>query len=335
MKYRPLGNSEINASVIALGAWAIGGWRWGGQDDNESVRTIHAAIDAGITLIDTAPAYGFGHSEEIVGRAIKDRRDEVVIATKCGLRWGIEEGTLFFSSNEHGEITPDGPIHIHKFLGPESIRAEVEQSLARLGVDTIDLMQTHWQDVTTPIADSMGELMRLKDEGKIRAIGVSNANTDQMDEYRAVGPLVCDQERYSMIDRTLDETNRAYCVEHGMTLLAYSPLSHGLLSGKITQDRSYGRGDLRTSHKRFKPEALDEAEALIGALRPIAESKNITLAQLVVAWTIAQPGVTHALVGARRPEQAIENAVAGDVELSDSDLQSIDASVAAHAGAIA
>ena len=331
MQYRPLGNSDISASVVALGAWAIGGWRWGGQDDDESIRTIHAALDAGITLIDTAPAYGFGHSEEVVGRAIQGRREDVVIASKCGLRWDIDQGKPFFSCNEQGVISKEGPLHIHKYLGPDSVRTEIERSLKRLGVDTIDLMQTHWQDVTTPISDTMGELMRLKEEGKIRAIGASNATPDDLDQYRAVGEIISDQERYSMLDRKLDATNLAYCREHGMTLLAYSPLSHGLLSGKITANRQYGTGDLRTGHRRFTPEALEQAAALLDALRPIAEAHGITLAQLVIAWTISQPGLTHALVGARRPEQALENAVAGDVKLSATDLQTIDAALGDHA----
>ena len=195
MRHRPLGQSGIEASVVAFGAWAVGGGFWGAADDEASVDAIHKALDAGINFIDTAPVYGLGHSEEIVGRAIKGRRDQVVVATKCGLVWHVQKGTFMF--DETG--TP-----IHRYLGPESIRYEVEQSLRRLQTDYIDLYQTHWQDATTPIEETMATLLQLKQEGKIRAIGVSNATTQQMDEYRAKGQLDSDQEKYSMLDRGLE-----------------------------------------------------------------------------------------------------------------------------------
>ncbi|MCH5374006.1 MAG: aldo/keto reductase, partial [Planctomycetes bacterium] len=188
MQHRPLGQSGIEASVVALGAWAIGGWNWGPQDDAQSIRAIHAAIDAGIDLIDTAPVYGFGRSEDVVGRAIADRRDRVILATKCGMRWDTQRGRLFFRSDDD-EIREDGDKAVHIYNGPESVRMEVEASLRRLGVDTIDLIQTHWQDETTPIADTMGELMKLKEEGKVRAIGVCNASIPQIEAYRAIGFL--------------------------------------------------------------------------------------------------------------------------------------------------
>ncbi len=192
MRYKSLGQSGIEASVVGLGTWAIGGWWWGGNDERESVRAIQAAIDAGVTLIDTAPAYGLGRSEEIVGKALEGRRDRVVLATKCGLVWHTNAGTPFFS--EFGKP-------VHKYLGPDSIRYEIEQSLRRLKTDVIDLYQTHWQDSTTRIEETMAVLLDLKAEGKIRAIGVSNADCQQIEEYRAVGPVDADQEKYSMLDR--------------------------------------------------------------------------------------------------------------------------------------
>jgi aryl-alcohol dehydrogenase-like predicted oxidoreductase len=181
MRYRSLGKSGIEASVVGLGSWAIGGWMWGGAEEAESVRAIHAAIDAGVNLIDTAPVYGFGVSEEVVGKAIRDRRDKVVLATKCGLVWHEEKGEFFFASDEK-HPTDDGRIKVYRRLAPDTIRREVEWSLKRLGTDRIDLLQTHWQDSTTPIAATMHTLMELKKEGKIRAIGCSNATPEQMDE---------------------------------------------------------------------------------------------------------------------------------------------------------
>ncbi len=235
MRYRALGGSGIEASVVAFGAWAVGGWWWGGADDSESIAAIREALDLGITLIDTAPAYGLGHSEEVVGTAIKGRRDEVVLATKCGLIWHADKGNHFF--DESGKS-------VRRYLGAESIRYEVEQSLRRLQTDVIDLYQTHWQDPTTPIEETMGALLELKREGKIRAIGVSNASVEQMDEYRKAGPLDADQEKYSMLVRNLDEGQLPYCEREGIAVLAYSPLAQGLLTGKVTADRTIPEGDL-------------------------------------------------------------------------------------------
>ncbi len=185
MRYRPLGQSGIEASVVALGAWAIGGWYWGGTDETQSIDAIHAALDAGINFIDTAPAYGLGRSETIVGKAIAGRRDQVVIATKCGVVWHTQEGKPHIQ--QHNKQT-------YRYLGAESIRYEIEESLRRLQTDYIDLYQTHWQDPTTPIEETMEALLELKEQGKIRAIGVCNATADDMERYRKLGPLDSDQE---------------------------------------------------------------------------------------------------------------------------------------------
>jgi methylglyoxal reductase len=311
MRYRPLGQSGIEASVVAFGAWAVGGWFWGGADEQESVEAIRSAIDAGITLIDTAPAYGLGHSEEIVGKAIQGRRDEVVLATKCGLVWHTDKGTHFF--DELG--TP-----IRRFLGAESIRHEVEQSLRRLQTDVIDLYQTHWQDATTPIEETMLTLLDLKSEGKIRAIGVSNATVEQMDEYREFAPVDSDQEKYSMLDRKIDSEQLPYCEANNIAVLAYSPLVQGLLSGKVAADRELAKDDMRSQDPRFSAENRKKMLVFLEELRPIAEAHSATLAQLAIAWTLAQPGLTHALVGARSPQQAHENAAAADIVLADQEL---------------
>ncbi|NLU47229.1 MAG: aldo/keto reductase [Syntrophomonadaceae bacterium] len=314
MQQRPLGTSGLSASVIALGTYAIGGWRWGGTDEDESIRTIHAALDAGINFIDTAPVYGLGLSEEIVGKAVKGKRDKVIIATKCGLVWHTQQGVYFI--DEYGNP-------VHKYLGPESVRYEVEQSLRRLQTDYIDLYQTHWQDVTTPIEDTMAELVRLKEEGKIRAIGVSNATVEEMERYCKLGAIDSDQEKYSMLDRQLEETNLPWCLKNQVAFLAYSPLAQGLLTGKIGPDRVFSDDDSRSTNPRYSVENRIKIRSLLDGIQPYADKYALTLGQMVIAWTLAQPGVTHALVGARTPEQAIENATAGKVEVDPDDLQVI------------
>jgi len=318
MQQRPLGKSGISASVIAIGTYAIGGWRWGGTDEAESIRAIHASLDAGVNFIDTAPVYGLGLSEEIVAKALKGRRDKAVVATKCGLVWHVQQGTFFIQEY-------DKPVH--KYLGPESIRYEVEQSLKRLQTDYIDLYQTHWQDVTTPIEDTMAELVRLKEEGKIRAIGVCNATVEEMERYRKLGVVDSDQEKYSMLDRQLEGTNLPWCLNNQVAFLAYSPLAQGLLTGKVGPERVFSSDDSRSTNPRYSVENRIKVKSLLDGIQPYAEKYGLTLGQMVIAWTIAQPGVTHALVGARTPEQAIENAQAGNVEVDPDDMEAITALV--------
>jgi aryl-alcohol dehydrogenase-like predicted oxidoreductase len=328
MIQRPLGPSGIQASSVGLGTWAIGGWMWGGVEEQEAERAIRTAIDHGITLIDTAPAYGFGRSEEIVGRAIRPIRDSVVLANKCGLVWDRTDGIFHFASDDHG-ANPDGHRRIHRYLHPQSVRKEVETSLRRMRTDWIDLYQTHWQDSSTPVEDTMIELLKLKQEGKIRAIGVCNASSHDMEQYRSSGQLDSDQEKYSMLDRDIEKDQLPFCHEKELAVLAYSPLSLGLLTGKITSSRQYGRGDLRPSKPRFAPEFLNKVDHLLKDLHPIAKDHGLSLSQLVIAWTLAQPGITHALVGARHPEHAIENA-GGGTPLSAAPLEQVNSVLAEH-----
>ncbi len=304
---RPLGSAGPSVPVIGLGTWAIGGDDWGGADDAQAVAAIQASLDEGVTLIDTAPIYGFGHSEEVVGRAIRGRREAVFLATKCGLIWGGTEGQFFFPG-------PRGAVHRH--LSAAAIRGELEASLRRLGTDHIDLYQTHWQDNTTPIAETMTELLALKAEGKIRHIGVSNVTPAQLAEYRALGPVVSAQEGYSMVDRELEAEMMSACVAAGVSLLAYSPLAMGLLSGKITPEREFPPGDMRRGNPRFAPGILRAVNAFLAEIAPVSEAHGVTLAQLVVAWTLGRPGITHVLCGARDAKQARENAAAGRVTLT-------------------
>jgi aryl-alcohol dehydrogenase-like predicted oxidoreductase len=327
MRTKPIGRSGIEASVVALGTWVMGGWMWGGADEDDSIAAIHAGLDAGINFLDTAPIYGFGHSEIVVGRALKGRRDSVVLATKVGMVPNAPGGRLEFRStglgpHEFGHI----PVHIYNH--PESIRAEVEMSLKRLQTDRIDLIQTHWQEEQTPIEDTMGALMRLKEEGKVRAIGVCNATVEQMDRYRAAGALDSDQEKYSMLDRKKMEGGQlGYCRENGIAVLAYSPLALGLLTGKIGPERVFPEGDLRRTRDRFSVENRKRVKELLDSFVPIAAQHDCTLGQLVIAWTTHQPGLTHALVGARTPEQAVENAKGGAIALSEEDLATMQAGI--------
>ncbi len=226
MRTRALGQSDMEAGVVALGTWVVGGWSWGGADQDESLDAIRASIDTGVNLIDTAPIYGFGLSEEIVGLAVEGCRDKVLLATKCGMVCNTMEGEHKFNSNASGP-DPLGHINIRINLRPDSIRREVEASLRRLRTDHIDLLQTHWQDSTTPVADTMEAMLRLQEEGKIRGIGVCNATAKQMEEYWHGGPLLSDQEQFSMIDRAIESDQLPYCRRQGMAVLAYSPLRAG------------------------------------------------------------------------------------------------------------
>lgn len=318
---RQIGKSGISASAVGLGTWAIGGWMWGGTDEQQSVRAIEASIDAGLSLIDTAPAYGLGRSEEIVGNAIKGKRDKVAIATKCGLNWHSGKGNYFFDQ--------DGKP-VHRYLGAEGIAYEVEQSLRRLGTDHIDLYITHWQDPTTPITETMAALEKLKAAGKIRAIGASNISAEDLDRYIDAGQLDAIQERYSMIDREIEASLLPVTRRHDVATLSYSSLALGLLTGTIDPVRTFSGDDQRKDNPRFSMGNREKVARLKEAIAPIAENHQASMAQIVIAWTLAQPGITFALCGARTPEQALDNARAGEITLAPGELAAIDAAAAAH-----
>jgi len=322
MLMRKLGSSGIDASVIGFGAWAIGGWMWGGADRDLAIHAIHTALDHGVTLIDTAPMYGFGQSEEIVGQALRDRRDQVILATKCGLIWDREKGEFHFHCNENNTTPEPSKYMIYKYLNPISIAREIEQSLQRLQTDHIDLYQTHWQDSTTPIEDTMATLIKLKEQGKIRAIGVSNVTVEHLQAY---GPIDTAQEKFSMLERKIEHNGVLdHCRRQNIALLAYSPLSQGLLTGKITPQRSFSPGDQRLKNPLFSVENRQKINDMLHQCQPLADQHHATLAQLVTAWTFSQPGLTHVLCGARTPDQARENALAGTLQLSPDELKTID-----------
>lgn len=326
MQDRQLGNSEIKTSVVGLGTWAIGGWMWGGTDERSAIEAIQASIDAGVSLIDTAPAYGMGLSEEIVGKALNGRRhNKVIISTKCGLVWHTTQGRHFFDASGKP---------VHRYLGSDSIRYEVEQSLQRLGVETIDIYHTHWQDPTTPVAETMQTLLDLKQEGKIRSIAASNITVEDMEAYCQAGQLDAVQEKYNMLDRDLEENILPYCRKNNVSVLSYSSLALGLLTGKIGPERQFAGDDLRIENPRFTVENRQKVANLLAAFEPITLERGISLAQLVIAWTLAQPGITYALCGARNAQQAIENAHAGDIILTDDELTLMNQAVEQHAADI-
>jgi aryl-alcohol dehydrogenase-like predicted oxidoreductase len=325
MQTREIGSTGIEASAIGLGTWGIGGWMWGGTDEAAAVAAIRASIDGGVTLIDTAPAYGMGRSEEIIGRAIAGRRDQVVLATKCGLVWHTRQGNHFFDQNGQP---------VHRYLGRASIAHELDQSLRRLGTDHIDLYITHWQDPTTPIAETMGALEDLRRAGKIRSIGASNVSPADVDAYIAAGTLDAIQEQFSMLHRNVQAELVPLCQRSGVSILSYSSLALGLLTGKIGPDRQFKGDDLRIGDPRFRVENRRRAMAFAAEIRPVADKMGASVAELVIAWTLRQPGITFALCGARNPDQARENARAGAIELDASDLARIDGSAARHLAGI-
>ena len=318
MQYRTLGKTNISASAVALGTWAIGGgpW-WGDSDDNQSIKAIQAAIAAGVTMIDSAPAYGFGHSEEVVGKAIKGQRDKVILSTKCGLWWKDDRGTSFFEM---------GDKHVKRCLLPATIVEEVEISLRRLGTDYIDLYHTHWPSLEPdkyPIDDTMQCLMKLKEDGKIRAIGASNVDLDHIKQYQAAGILDAIQPRYSMLDREIEKEILPYCLANGISALAYSPLEQGLLTGKIGMNQTFPEGAYRNNIPWYRPANREKVLNMLEGWTDLLSKYNCSLSQLAIAWTMAQEGITFVLCGARKETHVSDNVGAADLELDAADLSRI------------
>ncbi len=324
MEYRKLGNSDLNVSAITFGAWAAGGWMWGSTDRNDAIAAIQAAYDLGVTSIDTAPIYGQGTSEEIVGEAIRGlSRDKVQILTKFGMRWDLDKGDFaFHSKNNNGD-----PIEIYKYAGKESVIYECEQSLKRLGTDYIDLYQIHWPDVTTAIDETFEAVSRLVEQGKVLHVGVCNYNVSQMEEAEKTISIVSNQIPFSMVNRSVEDETVPYCIHHEKSVLAYSPLERGLLTGKIHAGYSFQEGDHRASLPHFQPDFIEKANILLERIKPLADDKNATLSQLVLRWTIERPGITVALAGARNAEQAISNAKAIDLKLTAEEIEFVSAVV--------
>lgn len=320
MEYRKLGKSDLSVSVITFGAWAAGGWMWGGTERKQSVEAIKAGYEVGMTSIDTAPIYGQGTSEEIVGEAIKDLpRDKVQILTKFGMRWDLTKGDLAMHSKDNSGKA----IDIYKYAGKESVIYECEQSLKRLGTDYIDLYQIHWPETVTTIHETFEAVARLKEQGKIRYAAVCNYSASQVSEADMVCEIVSDQVPYSMMNRKIEEELVPYCINSQKSILAYSPMERGLLTGKIKPGHSFAEGDARSDMKIYQPESIEKVNAFLQKIKPIADEQGATLAQLVLKWTIEQPGITIALAGARNAEQTIQNAKAAELKLTSQHIEFI------------
>ncbi|RZK19617.1 MAG: aldo/keto reductase [Pedobacter sp.] len=322
MEYRKIGNSDLELSVITFGAWAAGGWMWGSTDRNDAIRAIKAGYDLGVTSIDTAPIYGQGDSEEIVGEAVKGiSRDKIQLVTKFGMRWDLDKGKLAMQTKNN-----DGKdIDVYKYAGKESVIYECEQSLKRLGTDYIDLYQIHWPDVTTPISETFEAVSRLIEQGKVRYAGVCNYDAAQLKEADQTLEIISNQIPFSMVNRGVEKETVPYCIENNKSVLAYSPMERGLLTGKMTADYKFEAGDHRQGNKFFTAESIAKTNAFLAKIKPLADEKNSTLSQLVLRWTIERPGITIALVGARNEKQSIQNAEAMNVKLSADEIQFINA----------
>jgi len=320
MEYRKIGNSDLELSVITFGAWAAGGWMWGSTDRSDAINAIKASYDLGVTSIDTAPIYGQGDSEEIVGDAIKGiSRDKLQIVTKFGMRWDLDKGDFGFKSkNNEGK-----DIDIYKYAGKESVIYECEQSLKRLGTDYIDLYQIHWPDVTTPISETFEAVSRLIEQGKVRYAGVCNYDVAQLREADETLKIISNQIPFSMVNRGVEEETVPYCIENNKSVLAYSPMERGLLTGKITPDYKFEEGDHRKGVKFFTPESIEKTNAFLAKIKPLADEKNASLSQLVLRWTVERPGITIALVGARNAKQSVQNAEAINIKLNNDEIQFI------------
>ena len=316
---RQLGASDVRVTPVIFGAWAVGGWMWGGNDEADSIAAIRASVDHGVTTIDTAAVYGQGYGEEVVGKAIEGLRDKVQVATKGGMTWDLEGGSDPWQAQDR--LGHD--ILIRRNSRPETIPIECERSLKRLGVDAIDLYQVHWPDTTTPVEDTMAALVKLKDQGKIRAIGVSNYDANWVREAAAAGPLASLQPPYSLIQRKIEKEILPTCRELGVGVIVYSPMERGLLTGSVPPDRAFPAGDHRATHKFFTPKNRELVLKSLETVKPIAEKHGVSLAQMVINWTFQVPGVTAAIVGARNAEQAEHNAKALAFRLSPEECAEI------------
>lgn len=317
MEYIKLGATDLRLSVITYGSFAIGGTMWGGTDEADSIAAVRASIDNGITSIDTAPFYGFGLSEEMIGKAIKGYdRSRVQLLTKFGLVW---DGSNAGRGERSGNAIKDGKtIEVYKYTARENILKEVEESLRRLDTDYIDLLQLHWPDNTTPISETMETLDLLVKQGKIRAAAVCNYSVEQLEEAAKSIQLASNQVPYNMLNRRIEEQLVPYALEHNLGIIAYSPMARGLLTGKYFEGGQLKADDHRNEYfSRFN---LVRVEKMLNHLKPLAAEKQATLAQLVLRWTTQQKGISVVLAGARNAEQAISNAAAMSFSLSDDEL---------------
>jgi aryl-alcohol dehydrogenase-like predicted oxidoreductase len=308
---RQLGNSDLHLTPLGYGAWAIGGgnWEfaWGAQDDDESVRTIERALDAGINWIDTAAIYGLGHSEEVVGRALKYATSEPYIFTKCSMRWNADR-------------------QIYRSLKRASLEEEIENSLRRLGVDTIDLYQVHWPNPEDEIEEGWETLARFKEQGKVRFLGVSNFNVAQMKRAQKIAPITSLQPPYSLLRRDIEAEILPFCEQHNIGVINYSPMVSGLLTGKMTAERvnEMPADDWRKRSPNFNEPKLSRNLKLAELLREIGKTHNVEPGVVAIAWTLRHPAITAAIVGARRPDQVDGILPAATFRLSPREIDRIE-----------
>ena len=311
MQTRQLGHTDLELTTIGLGTWAIGGpnWEygWGPQNDNEAIGAILTALDKGINWIDTAAAYGLGHSEELIGKALKQATQKPFIATKCSLRW-----------DQKGQII--------NCLEGQSIREECHASLKRLGIDVIDLYQIHWPRPDKDIEQAWEEMAKLIEQGKTRYIGVSNANLEQIKRMKKIHPVASLQPHYNMLHREVEDQLLGYCAENKIGIVAYSPMERGLLTGKFSQERLAGLAlhDHRRRSPDFHEPQFSATLELVERLRSIAERNGVSLAQLAINWVLRRSEVTAAIVGARRPDQITETVQAVNWTLVPKDIKEIE-----------
>lgn len=304
MQYKKFGNTDMNVSTICLGTWVFGGSFWGGADDNDSDAVVKAAIDKGINFIDTAPAYGAGHSEEVIGRAIKGMRGKVFIATKCGL-------------DIKGNF-------IKVDLSAAFVRQDVETSLMHLGVETIDLIQCHWSDPKIPIEETLGEFQKLAKEGKVRHFGVSNFDKELIEKAAGIAPIASQQAQYSIFDRRVEKEMLPFCLERNIAFMPYGALGGGILSGKYKNPPNFPKKDARSMFYTYYREPMwSKCKELVKTLEGIASKRKVPVSQVAINWVLSNPAVPSCIVGCRTVKQLEENAGAADWSLSSEELGSI------------
>lgn len=321
MEYRKLGESDLNLSIITYGSFAIGGTMWAGTEKKEAQEAIRASLDHGVTTLDTAPFYGLGLSEKLIGETVKDMdRSKIQILTKFGMVWDGSnngKGDFMFNIENDGKIYP-----IYKFASKANVIKEAEESLKRLETDYIDLLQLHWFDSSTPIDETMEALQLLIDQGKILAAGVSNYNNEQMLEAQKSIRLASNQLPYSMLRKEIESDIIPAALKSNVGIIAYSPLERGLLTGKFFKGDTLKSSDHRNGY--FAQFNLEKVKCLLERIEPIALEKGVSLSQLVLRWTTLRPGITAVLAGARNKEQAISNAQAAQIGISEEELSFID-----------
>lgn len=320
MEYRKLGKTDLTLSAITYGAFAIGGTMWGGNEKKDSIESVKASIDHGVTTLDTAPFYGFGLSEEMIGEAIKGYdRSKIQLLSKFGLVWDGSnqgKGEFFFDAEENGQTIP-----VYKYASKANVIKEVEESLRRLQTDYIDLLQIHWPDSTTPISETMEALELLLQQGKIRAAGVSNYSVGQVSEAQNALNIASNQVGYSMLNRGIEQDLVPYALQHDLGIIVYSPMERGLLTGKYFNEGKLKENDHRNGY--FQQFDLAKVKTFLDTISPIAADKGVSLSQLVLRWTSLQPAITVVLAGARNAAQAIANAQATAIVLTPDELSLI------------